>query len=176
MYNNYIMESGGECMPVRGSRGNQSKQTKAYKQMLANTGTLCKSQVYNTLYVKLKNEGRLNRFICTIQYCSQAGKTIEETVKIVCNSFPGYIDTGDFTVDCFKDMLKNYGDIASAWGYGPIGDEISNIMIKNKALSLIEKTESMADIQIYKEIFDKIENIDNGSTGTVINFNLHKKD
>jgi glycyl-tRNA synthetase (class II) len=74
-------------------------------------------------------------------------------------------------------MIKNYGDVAVAWGYGPIGDEISNIIIKNKALRLVEKTEKMEDIEIYNRVFNSIstsEKEGNSSKETVINFNLKK--
>lgn len=164
-------------MPTRGSRGNRSKKTAAYRQMLDNTETLCKSQVFNELYRKLRDEGRLSRFIATVQYCSMSGLSINDAVDVIIKAFPGYISKKEFTVACFNDMLQNYSDVAVAWGYGPIGDEISNIIIKNKALSLIEKTEKMEDIQIYNSIFNSVgtsEKEGNSSKETVINFNLKK--
>lgn len=164
-------------MPTKGSKGNRSKKTAAYRQMLDNTETLCKSQVFNELYEKLKSEGRLSRFIATVQYCSMSGLNINDAVDVIIKAFPGYISEKEFTVDCFNDMLQNYSDIAVAWGYGTLGDEISNIIIKNKALRLIEKTDKMEDIEIYSRVFNSMSNTEKGessSNGTVINFNLKK--
>jgi hypothetical protein len=164
-------------MPSKGSKGNRSKKTAAYRQMLENTETLCKSQVFNELYEKLKSEGRLSRFIATVQYCSMSGLNINDAVDVIIKAFPGYISEKEFTVDCFNDMLQNYSDIAVAWGYGTLGDEISNIIIKNKALRLIEKTDKMEDIEIYSRVFNGIGNSgkeESSSNGTVINFNLKK--
>lgn len=160
-----------------GSRYNRSKKTATYRQMLDKTETLCKSQVFNELYKKLRNEGRLSRFLATVQYCSMSGLDITDAVDMISKAFPGYINAKEFTVDCFNDMLKSYSDVASAWGYGPVGDDISNIIIKNKALSLIEKTDKMEDIEIYNSIFNSVntsEKEENSSNGTVINFNLKK--
>ena len=53
-------------MPKRGQRGQQAKQTEQYRKMYANTPQLCKSQVYNALYDKLKKDGRLDRFIAVV--------------------------------------------------------------------------------------------------------------
>lgn len=163
-------------MPNSGSRGNRSKRTAAYRQMLDKTETLCKSQVFNELYKKLKDEGRLSRFLATVQYCSMSGLSINDVVDTIIRAFPGYINEKEFTVDCFNDMLRNYSDVACAWGYGPIGDEISNIVIKNKALSLIEKTDRMEDIEIYNSIFNGTSTSEGESDnkGTVVNFYLKK--
>lgn len=164
-------------MPIKGSKGNKSKKTATYRQMLDNTETLCKSQVFNELYAKLKSEGRLSRFIATVQYCSMSGLNINDAVDVVIKAFPGYISEKEFTVDCFNDMLQNYSDVAVAWGYGTLGDEISNIIIKNKALKLIERTDKMEDIEIYNRVFNSVGSSDkegNSSSGTVINFNLKK--
>lgn len=160
-------------MPISHNR-KASKQTERYRQMMKDTPTLCKSQVYNDIYGKIKREGRLNRFLATIQYCSSNGMDINKTVKFICDSFPCYIDNKQFTADCFKEMLKSFGDVAEAWGYGKAGDMISDIIIKNRALHLIEKTDSMEDIQIYKQLFDNVSKDKNDNSGTVINFNLKK--
>lgn len=165
-------------MPTKGSKGNKSKKTAAYRQMLDNTETLCKSQVFNELYEKLKSEGRLSRFIATVQYCSMSGLNVNDTVDVVIKAFPGYISEKEFTVDCFNDMLQNYSDVAVAWGYGTLGDEISNIIIKNKALKLIERTDKIEDIEIYNRVFNSVGSSDkegNSNKETVINFNLNKK-
>lgn len=164
-------------MPTKGSKGNKSKKTATYRQMLENTETLCKSQVFNELYEKLKDEGRLNRFIATVQYCSISGLNVNDTVDTVIKAFPGYISAKEFTVACFNDMLQNYSDVAVAWGYGPIGDEISKIIVKNKALKLVEKTNNMQDIEIYNKMYGSLDTSDkeeSSNSGTVINFNLKK--
>lgn len=162
-------------MPKRGQRGQQAKQTEQYRKMYANTPQLCKSQVYNALYNKLKKDGRLDRFIAVVQYCSMSGLDIKDSVQVLVKSFPSYIDEKDLTVDCLKDMIKNYNDISVAWGYGSLGDEISQIIVKNKALKIVEKTDNMEDIRAYQELFGNKNDINSTDNKTTVNFNLFKK-
>lgn len=162
-------------MPKRGQRGQQAKQTEQYRKMYANTPQLCKSQVYNALYNKLKKDGRLDRFIAIVQYCSMSGLDIEDSIKVLVKSFPSYINEKDLTVDCLKDMIKNYNDISVAWGYGSLGDEISQIIVKNKALRIVEKTDNMEDIRAYQELFGNKNDINSTDNKTTVNFNLFKK-
>jgi hypothetical protein len=162
-------------MPKRGQRGQQAKQTEQYRKMYANAPQLCKSQVYNALYDKLKKDGRLDRFIAVVQYCSMSGLDIKDSVQVLVKSFPSYIDEKDLTVDCLNDMIKNYSDISVAWGYGSLGDEISQIIVKNKALKIVENTDNMEDIRAYQEMFGKKDEISSTDNKTTVNFNLFKK-
>ena len=162
-------------MPKRGQRGQQAKQTEQYRKMYANTPQLCKSQVYNALYDKLKKDGRLDRFIAVVQYCSMSGLDIKDSVQVLVKSFPSYIDDKDLTVDCLTDMIKNYSDISIAWGYGSLGDEISQIIVKNKALKIVENTDNMEDIRAYQEMFGSKNEISSTDNKTTVNFNLFKK-
>lgn len=162
-------------MPKRGQRGQQAKQTEQYRKMYANTPQLCKSQVYNALYDKLKKDGRLDRFIAVVQHCSMSGVDIKGARDVLVKAFPGYIDEKDLTIDCLNDMIKNYSDISIAWGYGSLGDEISQIIVKNKALRLVEKTDNMQDIVMYQELFGNKNEISSTDSKTTVNFNLFKK-
>ena len=162
-------------MPKRGQKGQQAKQTEQYRKMYANTPQLCKSQVYNALYDKLKKDGRLDRFIAVVQYCSMSGLDIKDSVQVLVKSFPSYIDEKDLTIDCLTDMIKNYSDISIAWGYGSLGDEISQIIVKNKALKIVENTDNMEDIRAYQEMFGKKNEISSTDNKTTVNFNLFKK-
>lgn len=162
-------------MPKRGQKGTPSKQTLAYKNMVIETPPLCKSMVYNQLYNKLKNENRLDRFIAVVQYCSMSGLDIETTVKTICEAFPSYISSNELDVKCFEDMIKNYSDVAVAWGYGSLGDDISMIIVKNKALQLVQRTENMQDIVMYNEVFGKKPELNTEDKKTTVNFNLFKK-
>lgn len=148
---------------------------KKHKEMVLNAPALCKSQVYNEVYLKLRKDRRLDRFIAVVQHCSMSGLNIEETVKLICKSFPGYIDAKDMTVACFEDMIKHYHEISIAWGYGDVGDDITNIMIKNKALKIIENTDSMDDIVKYHEVFGMKTVVNNEDNKTTVNFNLIRK-
>lgn len=162
-------------MPKRGQKGQQAKQTEQYRKMYANTPQLCKSQVYNALYDKLKRDGRLDRFIAVVQHCSMSGVDIKGARDVLVKAFPGYIDEKDLTIDCLNDMIKNYSDISIAWGYGSLGDEISQIIVKNKALRLVEQTDNMQDIVMYQELFDNKNEISSEDKKTTVNFNLFKK-
>ena len=162
-------------MPKRGQRGLQAKQTEQYRKMYENTPQLCKSQVYNALYDKLKRDGRLDRFIAVVQHCSMSGVDIKGARDVLVKAFPGYIDNKDLTIECLEDMIKNYPDISVAWGYGSLGDEIAQIIVKNKALQLVEKTDSMQDIAMYQEMFGRQNDISSTDNKTTVNFNLFKK-
>lgn len=167
-------------MPRRGEKGyknpNVELRKQKHKEMLMEAPALCKSQVYNALYDKLRRDKRLDRFIAIVQYCSMSGLNIEESVKVICKSFPGYINEKDMTIACFEDMIKNYHDISVAWGYGDLGDEISQIIVKNKALKIVEKTESMADIAMYNALYGKKkEEVSSDDKKTTVNFNLFKR-
>lgn len=162
-------------MPKRGTRGQQAHQTEKYRMMYKDIPNLCKSQVYNQVYDKLRKDNRLDRFIAVVQYCSMSGLDIKDSVEVICKSFPSYIDEKDLTVDCLTDMIKNYSDIAIAWGYGSLGDEISQIIVRNKALKLVEKTDDMNDIVMYQEMFGKKSETSCEDNKTTVNFNLFKK-
>lgn len=162
-------------MPKIGQQGQQAKQTEQYRKMYENTPQLCKSQVYNALYDKLKRDGRLDRFIAVVQHCSMSGVDIKGARDVLVKAFPGYIDNKDLTIECLEDMIKNYSDISVAWGYGSLGDEIAQIIVKNKALQLVEKTDSMQDVVMYQEMFGNKNNISSNDNKTTVNFNLFKK-
>ena len=146
-----------------------SANTSKYKELLKNTENLAKSSLYSEIYNKLVEEGKLNRFIATVQYCSIKNYDLDSTVELLIKSFPNFIK--EFDKATFIKMMEYHSDIATAWGYGVLGDEISNIMIKNKAIEIIENTKSMEDIEIYSKIFNKVDNVSNDNK-TVINFNL----
>ena len=162
-------------MPKKGQGGQQAKQTEQYRKMYNNTPQLCKSQVYNALYDKLKRDKRLDRFIAVVQHCSMSGVDIKGARDVLVKAFPGYIDNKDLTIECLEDMIKNYSDISIAWGYGSLGDEIAQIIVKNKALQLVEKTDSMQDIQMYQEMFGNKNEVSSNDNKTTVNFNLFKK-
>ena len=86
-----------------------------------------------------------------------------------------YLDPNVFTLCAFKDMLNSHSDVAIAWGFGPDGDAITDILIKNKAVSLIEKTNNIEDIKIYNDMFHVVEQKPTEEkSGTVVNFNLSR--
>lgn len=162
-------------MPKRGQRGQRAKQTEQYRKMYENTPQLCKSQVYNALYDRLNRDGRLDRFIAVVQYCSMSGLDIEASIQVICKSFPSYISEKDLTVEVFRDMITSYHNIAVAWGYGTLGDEISQIIVKNKALQLVQKTDNMDDIVKYQSVFGKKEESAVEDNKTTVQFNLFKR-
>ena len=72
-------------------------------------------------------------------------------------------------------MLKVHHDISVAWGWGDLGDDITQVQLKNKALSLIESNGTLEDIKMYNEIFVKTDEVSGATAGgTVFNFNMHK--
>ena len=124
---------------------------------------------------ELINSVRLDRFIAVVQHCSMSSVDIKGARDVLVKAFPGYIDNKDLTIECLEDMIKNYSDISIAWGYGSLGDQIAQIIVKNKALQLVEKTDSMQDIQMYQEMFGNKNEVSSNDNKTTVNFNLFKK-
>jgi hypothetical protein len=159
-------------MPKRGQRNRQAKQTDQYRKMYANAPQLCKSQVYNELYAKLRQDRRLDRFLAVLQHCSIKGLSLNDAIDVLISAFPSYIDKKELTIEVLTDMIKSYSDVSMAWGYGNIGDEISQLIVKNKALRIIEDTDKMEDIKIYMELFGSNREVEKNDT--VINFVMSK--
>lgn len=163
------------AVPKRGQTGIKDPKTQQYRDMLENTNVLCTSMVYNELYDKLRKDKRLDRFIAVVQYCSIQGYNKKQTVEKLVSSFPGYITDKELTVKCFEEMLKVHNDISVAWGWGDLGDDITQVQLKNKALSLIENNGTLEDIKMYNEIFVKTDGAASATDGgTVFNFNMTK--
>lgn len=108
----------------------------------------------NDLYNKLNIEKRLERFKALIKVCSSKGMSIYQTVEMLKNSLPGYIDNKSLTIDVFVDMLRKHSDIADCWGYGVYGDEINRQMVKDAAFNLAITALKMEEIKQYNEMYD----------------------
>lgn len=152
------------------NRQAKSKKTYDYREML-NKKNLVSSQTNGDIIDKLKSNSLYNRFLATLQYCSTKGFDFEKTLEYLCEAFPYFIDKKRFTCETLKNMIRDYPQISAAWGYGNIGDDVSSIMIKNKALELVMKSSSIEDIKVYKEIYDKVEQV-TPDNRTIFNFNL----
>lgn len=162
-------------MPRKGQTGIKDPKTQQYRDMLEKTDVLCTSMVYNELYDKLRKDRRLDRFIAVVQYCSIHGYNKKQTVEKLVSSFPGYITDKELTVKCFDEILKVHHDVSVAWGWGDLGDDITQVQLKNKALSLIENNGTLEDIKMYNEIFVKTDGAASTTDGgTVFNFNMTK--
>ena len=167
-------------MPKRGEKGLKANQTEKYRQMFANdpnAKNLCKSQIYSASYCKLQRDRRLDRFIALVQYCSMSGLNIQGACEVIKKAFPGYIRNNELTVEIFEEMIKNYKDISIAWGYGKIGDDIANIIVKNKALGLVQKTDSMEDVKLWNDMYGNNKNVsaDNVDKVTSVGFYINRK-
>lgn len=144
------------------------------RELLANTN-LVKSQTNSEFYHKITKENQLSKFIAYVQYCSQYGYDITKTVETLRKAFPFYISKKEFNEETFKALMQTYPDIAVAWGYGVLGDEVAHIQIKNKALGLALKTESLEDIEIYHNLYNAVDKIKEEDNKTVFNFNIRKE-
>ena len=152
------------------NRQAKNKKTYDYREML-NKKNLVSSQTNGDIIDKLKLNSQYNRFLATLQYCSTQGYDLENTLEYLYKAFPYFLNKKEFTCETLKNMIKNYPQISTAWGYGNIGDDVSSIMIKNKALELVMKSSSIEDIKVYKEIYDKAEQV-TPDNRTIFNFNL----
>ena len=155
------------------NRQAKNKETYNYSKMLAKKN-LVSSQTNGDIIDKLKSNSLYNRFLATLQYCSTKGFDLEKTLEYLYEAFPYFIDKKRFTCETLKNMIRDYPQISAAWGYGIIGDDVSSIMIKNKALELVMKSSSIEDIKVYKEIYDTSEQV-TPDNRTIFNFNLDTK-
>ena len=114
---------------------------------------LVPDKLEDELYTLLYNEGRLDRFKAIIQFCSSKGLSIAETVERLKKALPGYLSNKMFNIEVFVEMLKNHTDIAEAWGYGTDGDEITKILIKNKAIDIALSSNSLDDIEKFNKMY-----------------------
>ena len=158
-------------MPKGGNKNRIDPKSIATRVMLDKAPQLCTSQIYNELYDKLYKNFMVDRFVAVVQHCSVKGMTIEETISTLKAAFPSYINDDELTRDVFVNMLEDYPEVSFAWGYGQTGDEISKIIVKNKALKLVEKTDNMEDIQMYQDMFG-VKQDESVDKSTSFNFNL----
>lgn len=153
------------------------KTTQRRLENIKGVETVCKSLIKNELIEKLRDNSRYDRFLAVVQLCSSKNMTIEQTVQFIRDSFGGYINEQELTVKLFKKILKEEPDVADAWGYGVSGSEISDIMIKKRAVQLALKADDIETIKTYNEIYG-IGGIagtgGTGKSGTVVRLNISK--
>lgn len=140
---------------------------------------LVKSQSNGSFYDNLYRDGRWDRFVAVVQYCSTKGLTITQTVDAILKFFPGYISKKTFTPDAFVRLLSDFPELSQAWGYGALGDDVVDIQIKNHALKLVMSSDNIDDVKTFTDIYgtqlqkNKADESDNkASTGTTFNFNI----
>ena len=124
-------------------------------QFLDNMKIISSEKIGYDLYEKLLMEGRLPRFRALVKLCSKRGLSIKDTVEEIKKAFPGYITNRTFNIDVFISMCRNHSDIASCWGYGDLGDEVTNQMIKDKATEIALSSDDIQVIKIYNEMYNR---------------------
>jgi hypothetical protein len=150
-----------------------NKSTQKRLERLNGIETVCKSLVKYEILEQLRDNHRYERFLAVIQYCSSRNMTMEQTVNFVRDKFGAYISTADFNVKLFKKMITEEIDIAEAWGQGEDGDDIANVMIKNKAIQLALNADDISVIETYNKIYNNSENTTSGgSNNTVVRLNV----
>lgn len=156
-----------------------SKPNDVRNVILDNMGIACTNAVGNNVYLKLRTEGRLQRFVAVIKVCSTRGNNIKETVDELLRSFPGYIDSKELNEDVFKDMLRNHYEISEAWGFGVMGDEVNKQIIADVALDIALKSNDITVIKEYNSMYNKENSgiveediTDNKNDGIKVNFNV----
>lgn len=146
--------------------------------MLKNVN-LVPSQSGASFYDKLSRDGRWDRFVAVVQSCSMRGLTIDEAVVAVNKFFPGYFRKMSFDVQSFKKLLCDFPELSQAWGYGVLGDDVTDIQVKNHALKLVMSSDNIDDVKTFTDIYgtqlqknkaDEKTNDDNKKT--TFNFNL----
>lgn len=146
-----------------------------YKKMLEDANHLVTSQSVSEIYLKIKQEGQLNKFLALVQYCSGQGLDLAQSVDLILSRMSGYINRRKFSAETFAYMINNHHDVADAWfwGDGDVTDGVTNIMIKKKALKLVLSDDAtMQDIKTYHELYNNKNSVSDNTT--TISFNLHK--
>lgn len=107
------------------------------------------------------------------------GLTLDEAVVAVNKFFPGYFRKMAFDVKSFKKLLSDFPELSQAWGYGVLGDDVTDIQVKNHALKLVMSSDNIDDVKTFTDIYgtqlqknktDEKTNDDNKKT--TFNFNL----
>ena len=126
-----------------------------YKDLLSKTPLLVSSGLADRVYSKLVDDSRLSRFLAAVRVFSEGYDDIESIVDKLKESFPFYLDKLDFSADVFRQMLESYPDVAEAYSYALIGDDVDAAMIRSKALKLALNTRSLEEIAIYESLYNK---------------------
>lgn len=157
--------------------GKPNKQTKKRLDRIKGVETVCKSLVKNEIIEKLRDSHRYERFLAIVQLCSEKNMSLENTVSTIKSAFGGYINENELTVKIFKNIIETELDVAEAWGYGTNGSEISNLMIKKKAVQLALAADDISVIKTYNEIYGQ-DGIASGHSsnggGTIVRLNISK--
>lgn len=120
--------------------------------MLKNVN-LVPSQSGASFYDKLSRDGRWDRFVAVVQSCSMRGLTLDEAVVAVNKFFPGYFRKMAFDVQSFKKLLSDFPELSQAWGYGVLGDDVTDIQVKNHALKLVMSSDNIDDVKTFTDIY-----------------------
>lgn len=107
------------------------------------------------------------------------GLTLDETVVAVNKFFPGYFRKMAFDVQSFKKLLSDFPELSQAWGYGVLGDDVTDIQVKNHALKLVMSSDNIDDVKTFTDIYGTQlqknkadEKTDDDDKKTTFNFNL----
>ena len=135
---------------------------------------VCHSAITNKVYKKLYEEDRVDSLVGVIQVCSRKGYTMEQTIQVVLKHFGGYITEEELTLQTFQHMVQTHPDIGEAWGYGGVGEDVRDMIIKNHAFKLATQSENLEDIETYRRIYDKSE-VSQKDMRTIVNMNIRRK-
>lgn len=152
---------------------------RADTEAILKNANLVPSQSGASFYDKLSRDGRWDRFVAVVQSCSMRGLTIDETVVAVNKFFPGYFRKMAFDVQSFKKLLYDFPELSQAWGYGILGDDVTDIQVKNHALKLVMSSDNIDDVKTFTDIYGTqlqknkaVEKTDDDDKKTTFNFNL----
>lgn len=126
---------------------------RADTEAILKNANLVPSQSGADFYDKLSKDGRWDRFVAVVQSCSMRGLTVEEAVNAIIKFFPGYIKKRSFDVDTFKNLVNDFPELSQAWGYGTLGDDVSDIQVKNHALKLVMRSSNINDVKTFTDIY-----------------------
>lgn len=152
---------------------------RADTEAILKNANLVPSQSGASFYDKLSRDGRWDRFVAVVQSCSMRGLTVDETVVAVNKFFPGYFRKMAFDVKSFKKLLQDFPELSQAWGYGVLGDDVTDIQVKNHALKLVMSSDNIDDVKTFTDIYGTqlqknkaVDKADDDDKKTTFNFNL----
>lgn len=102
-------------------------------------------------YEKLRTTGRLVKFKELLYACNRNGMSLSDTATFIRNYFEGYLTANEMNEKALDEMIKTYFDLNEIWKASKMLDEAR---VYDHALRIATSTDKMADIKIFKEIYD----------------------
>jgi len=104
------------------------------------------------LYKNLREQKRDGYFVGCIKLCAKKGYDKQKTCQVLREYFGENLLPTDFGVDYFDELIMFIPKIQDAWGSRVFGDELEDVIIKDKAFSLALRG-NMQDVESFVKLY-----------------------